>query len=365
MSREKKVFAICDLDERYVIRLSSHLKEKKATPFEILAFTNSESLLSYAKDHSIEILLISEQAMTDQVKDLSIAKVMILSGEEDTSFPDHLADLNNPPDSEDGPEGASSSRDLPSYPSISKYQSSAHLAREVMQYYSSGRGTSTKTLKEAGADVYAVYSPISRCGKTLFSITLAELLARREKTLYLNLETYSGFEALFGETYRSDLADLVYLYRKNDKSLPFKIEDLIHTMRRADYLPPAFFPSDLREVGTEEWTSFLASVASSMNYRHLVLDIGDQPSDILALLRLADHIYLPLLPDPLSRAKVSQYEQNMEALAQGDLINRAIRLYLPSIAPQSGPHFLDSLLAGPMELYVGKLLAEQKRQAED
>lgn len=362
MIKTKKVFAVCDLDEHYVVRLTNYLNQKQSTPFEILAFTNPESLIHYAGQHPIEILLISRDAMSSRIKSLNVSRILILSeGEEPAFLSSHDSDSNQ--DEEDSPISASSAG-AAGYPVIYKYQSTESLAREVMNYYTGDLSGSSRTLKASGTEIYAVHSPISRCGKTLFSLTLAEILGEKKKTLYLNLENYSGFESLFGQTYRSDLTDLVYLSEKDEESLPMKLESVVRSLRNADYIPPAFFPGDLREIKSDEWISFLAQISNLMDYKAIVLDIGSEPSDIPALLRVCSHIYMPLLPDPLSRAKVTQYEKDMEALSMNQVMERTVRLYLPEVRLKgSGPALLDDLLKSPMGSYTRKLLKEEASHA--
>lgn len=354
--KTKKIFAVCDLDEHYVVRLTNYLNQKQATPFEILAFSDPESLIRYAGQHPLEILLISGDAMNSRIKTLNVSHIFILSEGEDPAF------LNDTEEGDSESEEISDEKEDP-YPLIYKYQSTDSLAREVMNYYTGGLSGASKPLKASGTEIYAVHSPIARCGKTLFSLTLAELLGQKKKTLYLNLENYSGFESLLGQTYRSDLTDLVYLSRKNEESLPMKLNNVVITLRSADYLPPAFFPGDLREIRPDDWISFLSKVSDIMGYQAIVLDIGTEPSNVPALLSVSTHIYMPLLPDPLSRAKLSQYEKNMEALSMKPVLDRAVRLYLPEVKPKgSGISILDDLISGPMGSYTRKLLKEEASQ---
>ena len=71
---------------------------------------------------------------------------------------------------------------------------------------------------------------------------------------------------------------------------------------------------------------------------------------------------MPVLPDPLSRAKLSQYEKDMEALSMQPLMDRTVRLYLPEVHPQSGgAGFLESLLSSNLGAYTRKLLKEEKQ----
>lgn len=362
--KTKKIFAVCDLDERYVIRLTDYLTQKHSVPFEVLAFSSLDSLTRFAEKHPIEILLISQDAMCGQVKSLNISRILILSeGEELELSDDEMTPSGGNPAI--GVQTAAGDEYEP-YPMIYKYQSTDSLAREVMNYYNGRISATSKSLQQLGTDVYAVYSPIARCGKTLFALTLAEVLGEKKKTLYLNLENFSGFESLFGQTYRSDLADLVYLSQKSQEGLPMKLDNVVRTMCNADYIPPAFFPSDLREISSDEWISFLANVAGLMDYQTIVMDIGSQPQNIPALLGTAGHIYMPLLPDPMSRAKVSQYEKDMEALSMRHILDRTVRLYLPEVGIKgSGLTFLDNLLSSPMGDYTRKLLDQEAAQNPD
>ena len=71
-------------------------------------------------------------------------------------------------------------------------------------------------------------------------------------------------------------------------------------------------------------------------------------------------VFLPVLPDPVSRAKLSQFEKNLEALSMEDLKQGLIRLYLPSVTVRSlGAALLDDLVYGKMGQFVRKLGREE------
>lgn len=115
---KKSIFAVCDLDSSYACNLMDYLNEKRSTPFEVQAFTNVESLKEFAAEQEIEILLISTRAMCNEIRELPISRVVILS--EGEQFQE--TDLE--------------------YPFVYKYQSSDQLISEVMEYYA---GTNPST----------------------------------------------------------------------------------------------------------------------------------------------------------------------------------------------------------------------------
>ena len=177
---KKKVFAICDLEEAYVVRLADYLNRQAQMPMQVLAFTQLDRLKEYARDNPIEILLISSDAMSEEVKDLNVHRVIILSDGEDPAL-EKRGEV------------------------IRKYQDSDSIARQVLRY----AGEEPDISMPKDCTVYGIYSPLGRCGKTMLSLTIAQICSETDRTLYLNLEYYSGFEALFRTTYRSDMADLL------------------------------------------------------------------------------------------------------------------------------------------------------------
>ena len=199
MKKEKKIFAICDLEEAYVVHLADYLNLKPDLPFRVMAFTSLESLIEYAKGHEIEILLISVDAMNDDVRKMNVRRTIILSDGET-------------PDLEEG--------DL----SIDKYQDSDTIARLVCGF----AGQDSARLKDSlgSCALVCVYSPIGRCGKTLFALTLSQTIAQSGKTLYLNLESCSGLEGLLKANWREDLADLIRGHRVQSASEAVQLDQL-------------------------------------------------------------------------------------------------------------------------------------------
>ena len=67
---KKNIFAVCDLEADYAYNFMDYLNRKKNIPFEIQVFTSAETLLSFAGDRHIELLLISDKAMCPKIREL-------------------------------------------------------------------------------------------------------------------------------------------------------------------------------------------------------------------------------------------------------------------------------------------------------
>ena len=97
-----------------------YLNRKNNLPFEVQAFTSVQSLIAYAKETHVELLLISADAMCDEVRELDISKTVILT------------------------EGTRP-EELDTYAEVYKYQSSAEIVREVMAMQAGSRRSYRKS----------------------------------------------------------------------------------------------------------------------------------------------------------------------------------------------------------------------------
>ncbi|MDD3339732.1 MAG: hypothetical protein PHS82_12855 [Lachnospiraceae bacterium] len=301
----RNIFALCDLEVAYAYNFMEYLNQKKNIPFEVHAFTSVEQLEIYTRDHPVEILLISDKAMCEQVKDMNIQKLIILS------------------------EGVHDPR-LDQYPSVYKYQSSDAVIREVMACYgaeTTERPASVLLKKET--KIVAVYSPIGRCLKTSFALTMGQLLAKERATLYLNLEEYAGFEDLFHTTYERNLSDILYYIRQENTNLIHKLNSMVQTVNNLDYLPPVLSPEDIRSTTYDEWTLLLDTLRHCSNYETIIIDMGDGVDGLYNLLEQCDAVYMPVKNDVMSTAKIRQFENLLRMWDCVPVLEKIQKLKLP------------------------------------
>ena len=335
---KKSIFAVCDLDSSYACNLMDYLNEKRSTPFEVQAFTNVESLKEFASEQEIEILLISTRAMCNEIRELPISRVVILS--EGEQFQE--TDLE--------------------YPVVYKYQSSDQLISEVMEYYAGTNPSTCLLTTTVKTKLIGVYSPVGRSGKTSFALALGEILAETKQVLYLNLEEYSGFEDLFDLHYRTDITDLIYFARQKEGSLIYKLNSVIQSFHSLQYIPPALFSADLRDVSGEEWLAFLKEIMTYCEYDVIILDIGSQVDELFQLLQKCEKIYMPIAQDAAAKAKLAQYDRLLGMLDLRDLSEKTNRITLPAVrVRKEDGDVTQQLVWGDMGKFVRRLLWEEEQ----
>lgn len=333
---KKSIFAVCDLEASYACNLMDYLNEKKMTPFEVQAFTNVESLQKFAREHEIEILLISTRAMCNEIRELPVNRTIILSEGEQL-------------------------QDLEEYPFVYKYQSSDQLLSEVMEFYAADHPRLDIPGSVRKTKIYGIYSPIGRTRKTSFALALGEILAETKQVLYLNFEEFSGFEELFDMKYRADISDLIYFARQKEGGLIYRLNSMVQTFHELQYIPPALSPADIRDVSGREWIDFLQEVIAFCDYDIIILDLSEQMDEMFQILQLCDRIYTPVQDDLISRAKLVQYEKLMKMLELEEVLEKTRKIKLPvqPLQKENGD-LTQQLVWGEMGNYVRRLLWEEE-----
>lgn len=337
---KKQIFAILDLELTYACNLMEIFSDRRSIPFEALIFSNLESIREYTQKHAIDLLLVSARMMCEELRQMKIRKIVILSEGEVL-------------------------KEYEEYPAVYKYQASDNLVAEVMNYYASQTDSQVNFFKRRQVKMIGVYSPVGRCGKTAFALTLGQILSKQQPVLYLNLEDYSGFAGLLDQQPSSDLADVMYFVRQNKGSIAVKIHAAVQKLGDMDYISPAFSAGDLREIPAADWMRLLEELENSSTYGVVLLDFGSGMQELFSILSLCSRIYTPVCSDAAAKAKLKQYESLLSEMEYEEIQEKTRKLILPFVELYgSGEYMMERLVQGEMGRFVKNLLAEEAKEDE-
>lgn len=303
---ETKVLAICDSETQYALKLMEAFCDKKKFGFQVHAFSTVNELELFAERIRIEILLIPGKLMSERIHRLDIGKVILLS---DGDIYEEFSD----------------------YESIYKYQSAEHIMKEILCYYAEYAKPVTGIYgAKKEFEVYGVYSPIGRCGKTALAEGLSTAFGKRKKTLLLDLQSYSAHKEQLGEAQLWDLADIIYFLRQGKQTFLYKLGSIVRNRAEYDYVLPMKAPADLRSVTLAEWSELLEKLATDSDYQVVVIDFGQDVSGIFQLLSQCTGIYMPILSDRDSTNKVENFEWILKDENFEKVIDNIQKIYLPT-----------------------------------
>lgn len=337
---KKNILAVCDTENGYACRFAEYVNRKKGLPFEAEAFTDTEKLKIYTEEHALEILMVAEADLDPSIEKLPAKKLLLLSEER--------------------------KKEQGKYRSIYKYQSVEGIVKEVMESCDQTKAfPSMCDGRKEDLKILGVYSPIGRCGKTLFALTAGQILAQEQEVLYISLEDYAGIEGFLVRHGEIDLGDLIYAMRNKKVNPLWKLESATEKLGNLSCLVPMQTPEDVRNVKFHEWAKLLRLIRENKRYQTVILDVGNGADQLFQMLDLCQKVYMPVLKDCISAAKIRRFETLRKRWNPGGEETRIRKLELPALPETETDSFPGSLLWGKWGNYVGKVLKEDETVREE
>lgn len=328
----KRKFAICDSEAVFACHLMEYMMQRKNVPFEVQVFSEKESLEKALEEEDMEMLLVSSGMMDAAMQNLNVGQLLILA-EGDVQ------------------------REWKKFPVIYKYQPSEQLVAQILDCFVQSAGEEKMISGKRKSQVFGIYSPLGRCGKTCFALCLGQILAKKESVLYLNLEEYCGFEELLERELVSDLLDVMYFLRQKKENVLMKLSSTVHRIGALDAVLSVHLPEDLKEVKIEEWEELLDEIACGSGYAYIVLDVGSPVEEPGVLLSMCDRVYTPVLPGVMEHAKLKHYEKQLKEAELEEVLQKTRYVNLPFAEPEhTGSYYLERLTEGEMGDFVRTLL---------
>lgn len=299
------VLAVCDSETEYAYQLVDYLSNKKGFPFQVQLFTSEKTLIKYAKDHAVSVALIAEGDYSGKMEEGFIEHILLLREDKDTK-----------------------SVGLKSF---YKYQSAEQLIKDLLDWIAR-EGILGRTIID-GKDLklIGVYSPVGKCLKTSFSFVLGQILSKKHKVLYLNMESYSGLGKLLQKDFPTDMSELIYYLQNSREKFIYRMSSMTTRAGELDVLPPFDSFLDFISVSQEEWITLFREIERGSDYEYLILDLSDAVQGLFDILRLCDVVYTLSREDGFAMAKIAQYEEVLKKCNYEDIWKKTRHCTIPEI----------------------------------
>lgn len=289
------VIALYDSDKEYIESFSEYLREQKHQSHSIILFTEITTLDAYCRVKKVDMIVIAEYLiMDDAIREGDIKKednIIILVDDKDVSS-------------------------INGIPVVYRYQPVDLLISSILNIcadralYDSNLVEYTKKRRKC---IVSVYSPIGRCGKTIFSIRLGVALSNKTfKVLLINLEEFSLFMKYVKGDEGENLSDLLYYYLSGNQSMTIKSEAVIRNYNGMDYIPPVKYVQDLRKISGDIWKKFIDLTAEVKDYDIIILDISNMVEDVFKMLEYSDVIVVPVIDEENCNYRVAELKEYIE-----------------------------------------------------
>lgn len=330
----QRIFAICDTEEAYAIRLTEYMLERVRLPYTLHLFTRVEELQKFVQQEKIEILLIAESALRmlrEEYVRKQVSQIFVLL-ENDTTGRKDMSCIN-------------------------KFQSPDKIVEALSESITDlpdiGIG---QVMLDTAVKVIGIYSPVKRCLQTTFALTLGQILAKEHRTLYINFEIYSGFGQMLKREFSADMMDLMYYFRCARDKLPLRLPSIIQNINGLDYIPPVQSFAGVREASGSQWWELCEYIAGIGQYEYIILDLDDCMEGLFDLLHKCCKIYTITKEDSFAAAKVSQYEQLLKFNELDEIADKTVKCRFPTF--KEVPVNMELMTHGELAGYVKAIVRE-------
>lgn len=293
---------VCDTEEEYAKALAMFFMRKKELMLQVHVCSSVGHAEALGKELRADILLAAAECAGEVQEKVRAEKVFVLST-------------------------GRKSAEKAEYPALYKYQSGKKMLSCIIQECAELFDAEDMSQGMSGnkkQKIIGVFSPVHRIGKTEYALKLGEKLAETENVLYLNLEVFAGIGGHFKQEGQT-LADVLYYARQEKGNLGLMLTTLVCHRGNLDYVLPVPISEDLKEVHGSEWALLVNKILEQSIYETIVLDIGDGIPELYQLLNSCGEVHMPVLDDEYSKAKLLQFEREMNVLGQEDVLKRIVR----------------------------------------
>ena len=322
----RKIIAVADSDRDYASSLAAWLNRKDLGGLKAVAWSDISSFRKERKNYDIRIMLASEEFCVQ------------FSSEERPPLVIALCET------ESMDEAAASSSDS----AVGKYIRTDELLRRILEIYSSEETDRLLRLPGTRSHITAVYSPVGRCGKTAFAVSLAMMRAAEGRVLFISLDEYQGIFRHIAAEAEKDLSDVIYMYKQEILNWS-RLRSCIYPFGKIDYIPPVRYSEDLIQMNGEQITDLIVMIASEGGYSHIVVDTGNAGRRSMELFGLCDSLYMPMTQGDLAADRAAEFFEAMNRAGHDDTASEFVKISLPvtemSLADSVRP---ESYMRGPM-----------------
>lgn len=330
-AKQDRTIVICDSDLSYASRLMEYLRQEAGLGCEIRLYTSAGTLLEDPRSREAVLLVIAQSQYSGAVAEAGFSRILLLNESE--------AWLGDEPEN------------------ISKYQSIANIVLCIRERCGTGEEIPAGSLRHGKPMVrIGVYTPITRCLQTTFTLTLGQILARDHRVLYMNFEAFSGLERMLERECRGTVSDLIYYNECAREKLAGELEQMTEEVGGLHFLPPMRSFIELRSIRKDQWASLLRSIEKVTEYEFLLLDLTEHTDGLLDILRNCDRVYTIVRDDTFSRARHLQYEDLLRRLDYEDVRMRTQHWRFPLFRELPGG--LEDLTRGELAAYIRRQLLQ-------
>ena len=279
---DKVRIGVYDNEKEYVERLSAFMNKTEKNRWRVGGFTEMEIVMEQLEKNKLDLIISTDAEKLETIEEnYPQLNCVYLSDEEKKRKSNKGISL------------------------VFRYQNARILCEEIKNVI---EGLGMLSVKDKTS--IAVYSPVSRCGKTSL---LVEAVLRSPGWLYVGMEDYGHLQGIDN----AGADDFFYYIKEREADM---ITGIIQASNGVIPSPFSFFDTRGLDCHDLEW--FFEVFEKLAGYRGVIFDIGLGIMLDFSMLSVFDIVIVPYINDEISLGKKERFEELIKVFDMEDLFER-------------------------------------------
>lgn len=213
---------------------------------------------------------------------------------------------------------------------IYQYQSASALYKEMRKFI--WKETPKIVAGKGPQQIYAVYSPLGRCGKTSFACAYA----RSHSFFYISLEEYGIRTNNF-----CDKGNVLYYIKNRKEGITAYLKQAAEEWEGIQILGAPTLFTDIRDLEWEDFSWLIEQIRKDGSMPSVMMDFGSCCMVDFSILDLFDKVYLPILSGDTEERKLKQFRELVYEV-NGRMEEKLVEIMVPNLSWKDRD-FLDQI----------------------
>ena len=265
------ICVIYDDDESYAKRLMGIINDSKDIPYRAKVFTKEEEFNRYILANKTDVLMVNEEQYTyginhEDIKTDDNSVIVLCEDEKEAGI------INDK--KEKGLIG------------VCKYQPAYQLLGSITRQ----RPDRTQRVEDITRYI-GVYGFNSTLRVTL-AMVIAAAYSKKGRTLFINLDEFSGIEHIMMSDGCSNLSDVFYMFKQAGEHFTQQIRECIKANELFDYIPAVVCADDISYVNDRLISGLLDELAHNLKYDYIVVNISEGINKPWSIMGRCSNVYI-------------------------------------------------------------------------
>lgn len=328
------ICVIYDDDESYAKRLMGIINDSKDIPYRAKVFTKEEEFNRYILANKTDVLMVNEEQYTyginhEDIKTDDNSVIVLCEDEKEAEI------INDK--KEKGLIG------------VCKYQPACQLLGSITRQ----RSDRTQRVEDITRYI-GVYGFNSTLRVTL-AMVIAAAYSKKGRTLFINLDEFSGIEHIMMSDGCSNLSDVFYMFKQAGEHFTQQIRECIKANELFDYIPAVVCADDISYVNDRLISGLLDELAHNLKYDYIVVNISEGINKPWSIMGRCSNVYISDSGDYIENCRFNNLKRYFIESGKEAIVDRMMRINL-KMKDTMDEGFLKRIMYTDAYGYVSSLL---------